>query len=584
MDDRQIPARALALIALLQGLALLLLHQSIAGEVWPRGEPSWLYCLYTIAFVGPTMLLLGLERERVRAVLGGAALFTLVAAALGYYVGAQVAPAPAAGTGSLLFALVATLGIASFKALMYVQQLARGGAPSYSGLFRDSWRNFLTLALALLFTLCVWGVLMLWAGLFSAIGIGFFRQLFGEPWFYYPALALANGLGIALFRHQRTIIDTIAQILRALMKFLLLLLALMSMLFLAALPFTGLQPLWDSGGSFLILCLQALLLFFVNAVYQDDPAARPYPLWLHRCIWLSVALLPVYSAISCYGLSLRVIQYGWTLDRCWAFLLWGLLAMFSLGYLWGIARRRDQWLHSLGRVNVAMGLVVLAAMLLVNSPLLDFRKITVTSQLVRLDSGATTVEDFDIAYFRWQLGKPGHAALQQLKTRYGDTHPALVVRIDSLYRDLQQTGPAVDRASFLAAIEVLRGEMPESLGEAIYQSVAGNPWLTEQIQSYRLLPVDLDRNGEEDYLLFEQGPRFNRATLYYREGDGWQSTGMSIRDADPNIRDTTLPEHIDPNDVRLAPPRWNHLWIGEYELAVEPRQPALLAAPRASPR
>ncbi len=81
-----------------------------------------------------------------------------------------------------------------------------------------------------------------------------------------------------------------------------------------------------------------------------------------------------------------------------------------------------------------MGLVLLAVMMLVNSPLIDFRKITVQSQLARLEDGRTLLADFDLHYFRHDLAKPGYDALQQLKAHYGETNPALALRIDTLYR------------------------------------------------------------------------------------------------------------------------------------------------------
>jgi hypothetical protein len=124
-------------------------------------------------------------------------------------------------------------------------------------LFLWSWRNFLTLSLAVLFAGSFWLLLMLWAALFKAINIDFFSDLFEQRWFYYPAIALANGFGIIIFRKLTYIIDTITRLQQALIKFLLVLLSLVSLLFLGALPFTGLEPLWESGGSSLILWMQA---------------------------------------------------------------------------------------------------------------------------------------------------------------------------------------------------------------------------------------------------------------------------------------------------------------------------------------
>ena len=51
--------------------------------------------------------------------------------------------------------------------------------------------------------------------------------------------------------------------------------------FLVALPFTGLAPLWGTGnGTALLMALNALALFFVNAAYQTGEKS-PYPPSIH---------------------------------------------------------------------------------------------------------------------------------------------------------------------------------------------------------------------------------------------------------------------------------------------------------------
>ncbi len=355
MSGQQLPAKLMALISLLQGLGLLYLHQAIELHYWPHQQPQWLFAFYSLVFIWPTMLLLGLNHNNGRAIVKLTLPFALLSGLLGYYIGHQVTPIEHIRFNALLYSFVFTMTIATFKALMYSQQWASGEKVTYSALFIWSWRNFLTLSLALLFAGSFWLVLMLWGALFEAINIDFFSDLFEERWFYYPAIALANGFGIIIFRNLTRIIDTITRLQQALMKFLLAVLSLVSLLFLSALPFTGLDPLWESGGSSLILWMQALMLFFVNAVYQHDSDTWPYPLWLHRFIYIGVAVLPIYSLISCYGLSLRIDQYGWSLSRYWAFLIWFLLALFPLGYWWGIAKYRDRWTLQLGRTNLAIG-------------------------------------------------------------------------------------------------------------------------------------------------------------------------------------------------------------------------------------
>lgn len=560
----QFPAKLLILISLIQGLILLFLHQSIELKFWPNNSPQWLFCFYSMVFVGPTMLLLGLKTNQEIAVLKWILPFTIFAGLLGYYVGYQSTPIPHVRYDALLFAFVITLGIAVFKALMYVQQFVSGEKFNYSDLFRWSWRNFLTLALAFLFAACFWGVLMLWAGLFKAIKVDFFYDLFTERWFYYPAIALANGFGVVIFRNLSNVIDTITRLQQALMKFLLVILVLVSFLFLCTLPLTGLSPLWETGGSSLILWMQAIILFFINAVYQDDPETRPYHIWLHRFIYCGAALLPIYSAISFYGLSLRIDQYGWSLARCWAMLIWLLLALFSMGYLAGIVKHRDNWLRQLSKVNVSMGLVVLVAMLLVNSPLLDFRKIVVNDQLQRLESYKISPNDFDIDYFRRHLARPGYLALQDIKIKYAQSNAGLVLRINNLYAD-RSGNIGLSQQELLSTIKVSSGTIPDDLGSIIYLDVSGNSWEIQNTSDYYLMPLDADSDGHLEYLFVKKMKSYHSIHLYFLEDKKWQSVKFGSYDNSQSFEKKFF-DALEKGEFELAKSKWQDLIIGGHRL------------------
>ncbi len=564
------PAKVLILIALLQGLALLFLHQAIDLDFWPGRHPQWLFGLYSIAFILPTMLLLGLDNTNATAFLKLTVPFVSVSALLGYYIGFQTTPIQHISYSAVLFSFVFTMCLATFKALMYSQQFSVSRELSYSTLYRWSWRNFLTLALSLLFTGCFWLILMLWAALFNAINIDVFEELFEEPWFYYPALALANGFGIIIFRNQTQIIDTITRLQQALMKFLLVLLVLVSLLFLSALPFSGLAPLWENGGSSLILGMQAALLFFINSVYQDSPESRPYPLWMHRFIYVGVLALPIYSAISFYGLSLRVEQYGWSMSRCWAFLIWSMLALFSIGYIVGIARRRDAWIESLSRVNVVVGLVLLISMLLVNSPMLDFRKIVSQNQVSRLASGQVDIKDFDVYYFRRHLARPGYEALQTLMVTSGDTHPSLVLRIQALYQDPDKTTTSsLTQAQFKSAITVLTDEVPESLIETLYEEALDSPWATGQTQAMYLSAVDANNDDELEFLWVTQRQSYVSMRLYAYNDATWEARTITSG-LDSKARRIRFIDALKSGQISVAQPKWLDLQVGEERLQIKP--------------
>lgn len=561
--EQALPTKLLVLIALLQGLGLLFLHQAIDFEFWPAQSPPWLLTLYSVFLALPTMLLLSLTQANLSKILPVALMFALVIGLLAYYTGYQLLPIGKVRADALYFVFSLTIGIALFKALIYLQQYVSQAPMHYSELFRWSWRNFLTLGLAILFASVFWLILFLWGALFKAIGLNFFETLFRQTWFYYPAITLANGFGIIIFRNLAHIIDTITRLQQALMKFLLVILIFISILFLSALPFTGLNVLWESGGSMLILWMQALMLFFLNAVYQDDSSARPYPLWLHRFIYVGVALLPVYSMISFYGLSLRVDQYGWSLARCWAFLVWLILALFPLGYLWGIARLRDAWLSQLSRVNIVVGLIVLGLMLLINSPLLDFRKFVVNNHLEKLAANPDAVDELDIRYFYSRLARPGYLALQDLKIQYRDTHPDFVRRIESKGTIRKNTS----KEEFIEKLIIIDAEPPTELLDIIYRKFKKETWAPRNAKNRYIAEVELNNDLSKEFLLVRETENHTYVELYIFNEGKWiekpiGQTGQYKQDFSEFI------DALKNNEITTIEPQWRDVQIGDKRYRV----------------
>lgn len=558
----------LLLISLLQGLGLLVLHESVEYSFWPGTSFGPLFGLIAFALIAPTMLLLTLTRENGGLSAKWIASFSLLCAGLAYYVGVQATPPDKVESGGLIFTLVVTMGLASFKALMYIQQRAGRQHIAYGALFTLSWQNFLVLALGGLFTLVIFGLLKLWGGLFNIIGIDYFSDLFKQKWFLYPALSLGLGFGIILLRSQLAIISTIANIWHVLTKFLLVLLVFIALLFLLFLPFEGLSALWQTGkGSLLLLWLMALILFFINSVYQSEETNRAYPIWLHRFIYIGIACLPIYSVISFYGLSARVGQYGLTLERCWAWLIWGMLTLFAVGYCVGIIRKRDNWVAQLSKVNIGMGLVVLMVTLLVNSPLLDFRKISVNSQLARLDSGLVTIEEFDFHYFRNHLARPGYLALLDLKARYAESKPEVGQRIEELMVNRWSRASVISGDRFATRVEVYpQGYvLPAELLDHIY-SYHKDDWQFKNSQSELLIAIDLNGdNNDEFVVIFNQ--KFSRyAFMHSKTDSGWQVQNLQAHNVDNKIN---LLEAIKANPPQAIEPKWKTLQIGELKFQVQ---------------
>jgi len=558
---RTVPGIPMLGIAFLQGICLFALYRAVENDSWPSESPLWAYPLWTLALALPLLLLLSIDRRNyvsVGKLVGG---FGAVLALLAVYTGWQAEPYGAFRVESLTMAFFFSIALACFKGLMYLQQRANEVPLTYQVLFTNSWRNFLVGALSALFTFIFWLILMLWAQLFIVIEIEFFFNLFEKDWFIIPALSVAFGLGISLFRDLTHVIDNITKLLHWLIKLLLPLVLFVAIAFLAALPFVGLEVLWSTGqGTALLLWLLAILLFFVNAVYQDGREENPYPALIHRLIWGGLCAMPIVAGLSLYGLVLRLNQYGWTVERCWAFVVWLVLALFALGYVTGIVRQRDGWTAELARVNTSMGVVVLAIMLLANSPLLDFRKISLWSQLNRVESGEIELREFDFWYAQHHLARPGHLAMEKMKRDIGASDPDLLTMINSPVR--RNAAVRIRNVDAMWAKLVYRPRpftIPDGLDRLIESQFSGG------IQGDPVIfQADLDDDGQFEYMLLVlDGHRFLRSQFYYRDDDGWWQQGQLHHAWNYG---SDLQDRLIDGDIELVAPRFRNLEVGGVSL------------------
>ena len=552
------PTRLLLGVSLAQGLCLYLLYASVEAQRWPSKAPVYSYPLWTLAVFAPLLLLLSATRANLVASAKNTAAFCVVLTLLAVYTGWQAQPFGQFPVGSLTFAYMVTVSIASFKALMYLQQRADGATLNYPALFTHSWRNFLTGVFAAVFTLIFWLILLLWGELFLVIGIDFFDELFEKDWFIIPAACVAFGIGVLLLRRLTRIIDNITVLLRDLTKLLLPLVLGVAVIFLAALAFTGADLLWRTGnGTALLLWLLALTLFFINAVYQDGRGAAPYPLALHRAVYLSVCATPLLSGLACYGLLLRIQQYGWSVERCWAFVIWLVLSLFSLGYVLSIARRRDAWTHGLARVNVAMGIVVLGIALAANTPLLDFRKISLASQQGRVDSGEIELADFDFWYARHHLARPAYLSMQAIKAEIGDRDPGLLAAIDNPQMRTAGSGPIdADELWRRMVYRPARFDLPVEVQRRIEDSVR----FAFEFEAV-LIAADLNKDGASEYVLLIVDPdteRLRSARFYHRVEGHWQTGSLGYLRPDKDALTAQLRE----GEIALRDPEYKDLSVG----------------------
>ena len=505
-------------VFLLLGLIQGLLFYALSEADWFAERPVFGYSLWVAAVAWPTLFLLTFRREAVTRVAAGVSAFVGVLVLLAMYTGWQATPVDVFPTEQMAFSFIASMLVAIFVALLHLQATIWRGGEEYAFFFTLSWRNCLRFGLSLVLAGCFWLVLNLWGALFSAIGIEFFTDLFEKRWFWMPVLAAVCAFGLYSFGSAISVIDRIAALLERLIWILLPLLLSIAGMFLATLAFVGLQPLWDTDqGTSLLMASSLILLFFLNAVYQTG-ARLPYGALMHRLVSAGLVLVPILTGLAAWGLALRVDQYGWTVPRFWAALILILLAAYSIAYACIIiAGRLKAWPGRLAVVNRNMSWVVVAALLLANSPLLDFRVLSANSQFARLDSGEISLEQFDFHAVRTSMARAGHLRMEALIGSLEEDDPEIAANVRGLLaRDDGRYGLA-ERRDIVLRPEPF--EIPEGLLGSIGVETFGPPDL--------LFQVDLGGGPDYEYVSvrFEAERQTVIAACWRRRDDSWANCG-----------------------------------------------------------
>jgi hypothetical protein len=353
----------IVLVALLQGALLYLAQRGADAGWWPFAALGGRVCWYTLVLTVPTLTLLSVRRLSEWRLWQHLIALALLVAALSAWAAWSATGAPGLRSANVLVPFGMAIALGMFVLLPWLQCRLQHGhwlAP-YRELFEHAWQNALTLALAWLFVGICWLVLWLWGALFALVKLEFFRALFRQSAFVYLATGSMFGLGLLIGRTQQRAVQVMRQILFAICTGLLPLLAFVAVLFALSLPFTGLQPLWETrAAAKILIALVAALVLFVNAVYQDGSATAPYPQWLRRLIDAGLLSLSLYALLALYALWLRIDQYGWSAERFSGVLVAVVACGYAFGYAWAVLRPDGRWLRPLAPVNRVMSWVVIA--------------------------------------------------------------------------------------------------------------------------------------------------------------------------------------------------------------------------------
>ena len=419
-------ARGLAVarlgIGLVQGLLLYGLYRSMATHdalTWPATNPPLFAALVLACAFTPVMLLAGVGRLSVK----GLAIWGMVAAAvlalLGWHDAAQQA-SDYFRPPYLRFPVVAFSAAALFIAhhLIVPAVAARRWIADFDDYFDTAWKAGVQLVLSLGFTGAFWLLLFLGAALFRIIDLRFLSDLIGEEWFAIPVTCLVFAIAVQLTDVRAGLIRGVRTVALMLLSWLLLVITVLVAGFLLALPFTGLDGLWETGSATaLVLSAAAALIILINTAYQDGREDNLPPVALRVAVRVAAVLLTPLILIAVWGLSLRIGQHGLTPDRIIASACALVGAVYAAGYGWAALSpfwKKTAWMKPLERTNVAAAVLTVGVILALFSPLLDPARLSVGDQMARLKRGAVNAADFDYAFLRFEAGKAGRAALADL--------------------------------------------------------------------------------------------------------------------------------------------------------------------------
>ncbi|MBJ9341615.1 MAG: DUF4153 domain-containing protein [Hafnia alvei] len=286
----------------------------------------------------------------------------------------------------------------------------------YPHFYRQLWLNALTLLIVFVANGLFWLVLLLWSEMFKLVGIPFFSTLFFDTdWFGYVAFGLITALAVVLARTQSRLVTAVQKLLTFIATGLLPLVALLALMFILTLPFTGLEAISQRvSAAGLMSTLTLLLLLLMAIVREPQKEALPYPGALRYLIKCSLIVAPIYMLIAGWSLWVRIQQYGWTPERLYGVLVVVVLLVWSFGYLASILRRGRNPLELQGPVILGVSLLALGLLVLLSSPVIDAWRISVNSHMGLYHSGKIKPDQVSL-YMLDHSGKPGRVALEALQ-------------------------------------------------------------------------------------------------------------------------------------------------------------------------
>ncbi|MBA0205794.1 DUF4153 domain-containing protein [Pectobacterium aroidearum] len=433
-----------------------------------------------------------------------------------------------------------------------------GRWPSYEAICKHAWNNIFTVLLAWLVVLVVVLLLVLCSMLFSMLGFRLVSKVLWHYRFYMLLLPVVFSVGMYIGMTKEAVVGLLRGVLLSACRFLLPLSALITVVFTLTLPFSGLEPIWNTGRSTVILlCLMGVNLFLINCASQDDNEGRTYPAVLRGLVNASVLCLPVLVALAGYSSWLRIEQYGLTPVRFQSIFVVTIAMLYSLAMVWAVVRRSGVWLGSLRTSNPLLAAIICVLVILLHTPLLSPEAFSARNQVQRLLNGKTPIDDFDLWALRDELGTAGRKQFNWLAEELKQDRILDAAGRQAL-RDRLQGRPAQVRPVQVEWV----GPLEDGVESMLQGDNLGNQC---REMACLLFAIDLTGDGHNEVLVFPRVGWGNGGKILARDEKGQWQIAASMFGA---IGTEKLVALVKDGKVEAVAPRFKTIRIGGQNMEI----------------
>ncbi len=245
---------------------------------------------------------------------------------------------------------------------------------SYSTLFRAVWDSIIKLTISFIFILMCWPMLLLCDQLFKLIHITFIHTLIDQKWFDIAVSSIFAATGLYIASYSEITIDNIRAGLVMMCRYLLIPLAIISILFIvfSAINVAQEHTLPTSDWAFLTTAFLSAL--FLNGVYQDGTTPIPYPRVLFWIFRIFLVLTPIFTLIALHTLyfyaSNNINNNGLNTANLADFINASLLLIYNLCYALIALSWKQPPFKPIEKTNIVLSVLLIIIALLSTNPLI----------------------------------------------------------------------------------------------------------------------------------------------------------------------------------------------------------------------